>query len=394
MTLFNLPDYLDWPVQFCLFTTAATWLASLITSNVSQVDRLWTFLPTIYTAYYALLPLLPNEQPYLLVPYAPKGLRWTSVRDFSPRALLMLGVVFTWMCRLSYNTYRRGLFSLKDEDYRWAVLRKQLHPVLFQITNLTFIAFIQNVLLLLLGLPTYVASVLQSHTPLTQSDYALAAFALTVLAFEFTADNQQFAFHAYKHAYLANFKLNGKGKEDEVVKPYNAQEQWPGARLAWTPDDARRGFITRGLWRYSRHPNFACEQSFWWIITLIPLLSSSPPYLFPGIPALGPFRITVMPSPEIPSWDKMTVLNTTILPTLGYLLPALALSSLFFSSTIYTEAITKSKYTEAYAAYQTRVGMFTPLETLFKALKLKFLDGEKEKRVESLVWGNSSDKDD
>jgi hypothetical protein len=26
-----------------------------------------------------------------------------------------------------------------DEDYRWAILRAQLHPVLFQIVNLTFI---------------------------------------------------------------------------------------------------------------------------------------------------------------------------------------------------------------------------------------------------------------
>jgi hypothetical protein len=73
MTLFNLPPYLDWPAQFCLFITGVTWIASLITSNVSQVDRLWTVLPTIYTAYYAFLPALPNSQPLLFVPYAPKG---------------------------------------------------------------------------------------------------------------------------------------------------------------------------------------------------------------------------------------------------------------------------------------------------------------------------------
>lgn len=145
----------------------------------------------------------------------------------------------------------------KDEDYRWAVLRKQLPPWLFQITNLTFISGIQNILLLLLGLPTYIASVLQPHTALTMADYQLSFLALVILAFEFTADNQQYAFHAYKRAYLA------KEKGEKGVKPYNPQEQWPGARLAWSPNDAKRGFITRGLWRYSRHPNFACEQSFW-----------------------------------------------------------------------------------------------------------------------------------
>ena len=145
----------------------------------------------------------------------------------------------------------------KNEDYRWAALRTQLPPWLFQVTNLTFIAATQNFLLLLLGLPTYLASVFQPHTPLVTSDYVLSAIALTILALEFTSDNQQFAFHAYKHAYLA------KEKGDANVKAYDPKEQWPGARLNWTAGDAKRGFVTRGLWRYSRHPNFACEQSFW-----------------------------------------------------------------------------------------------------------------------------------
>jgi hypothetical protein len=99
MTLFNVPPYLDWPAQFCLFLTGATWIASLVTNNVSQVDRLWTFLPTIYTAYYAFLPALPPAQTLWVMPYAPKALGWTVLKDYSPRALLMFGLVFVWMCR-------------------------------------------------------------------------------------------------------------------------------------------------------------------------------------------------------------------------------------------------------------------------------------------------------
>ncbi|PPQ89333.1 hypothetical protein CVT25_003170 [Psilocybe cyanescens] len=376
MTLFNLPDYLDWPAQFCLLSTGLTWIASLITSNVSQVDRLWTFLPTIYTAYYALLPLLPNSQPFLFAPYAPKTLGWSAVKDFSPRALLMFTLITIWMCRLSYNTYRRGLFSLKDEDYRWAVLRKQLPPWLFQITNLTFISGIQNVLLLLLGLPTYIASS-QPHTALTATDYQLAFVALAILTFEFTADNQQYAFHAYKHAYLA------KEKGSKNVKPYDPKEQWPGARLAWSPNDAKRGFITRGLWRYSRHPNFACEQSFWWLITLFPLVSPSSPISKLSSPS-SIFDALVN--------QDLNKLRTILLPLLWYFMPAIALSILFFSSTLYTEQITSSKY-EAYTAYQRRVGMFKPFDTLLKALKLNLLDGASEARVvEEKVWGASHAK--
>lgn len=112
MTFLNVQSAFDWPAQFCAVVTAVCYISSVITSNVSQVDRLWTFLPTIYTAYYALLPLLPNQQAFFLAPYAPKSLGYAVLKDYSPRAVLMLILVIIWMFRLSYNTYRRGLFSL------------------------------------------------------------------------------------------------------------------------------------------------------------------------------------------------------------------------------------------------------------------------------------------
>lgn len=360
------PDY-KWPAEFCTATTVVVWVLSLITANVSQVDRLWTFLPTIYTAYYALLPLLPHEPLFFLCPYAPKALHATMTNDFSPRALMMFGVVFIWMCRLSYNTYRRGLFRLGDEDYRWAVLRANVPGWLFQVINLTFIAAIQNILLLLLGLPTRIAAT-QPHTPLAPSDIALGALALVVLAFEFTSDNQQWAFHAYKHAYLA--KEAGKSN----VQPYDKNQQWPGARLNFVPEDAKRGFITRGLWAYSRHPNFFCEQSFWWIITLIPLLSPSPPHLvytasFPDLSGLLQNPAEIIP----------------LLAPLKDAVPALALSALFFSSTLFTESISYGKYPREYGAYQKRVGMFSPVGTLEKGLFLA-LRGKKH-AIDAIVWG-------
>lgn len=129
-----IPPALQWPLQFCLFSTITTYILSIITKNVSQVDRVWTFLPTIYTAYFALLPLWPEDPivPYI-TPYTPKEISIQVKGSYSPRALLMLGLVVSkeqhshlpslpyffalflqtvWMCRLSYNTYRRGLFNL------------------------------------------------------------------------------------------------------------------------------------------------------------------------------------------------------------------------------------------------------------------------------------------
>ncbi|KAG6832835.1 hypothetical protein H0H92_009455 [Tricholoma furcatifolium] len=359
------PAY-QWPAQFCATTTVVTWVASLITSNVSQVDRLWTFLPFIYSAYYALLPLWPQEPLFFLCPFTPKSLGWATARDFSPRALLMLGLIFTWMIR-------------QDEDYRWAVLRTKVPAWFFQVINLTFIAATQNVLLLLLGIPARIASTLQPHNALAPSDYMLAALALVDLAFEFTADNQQWAFHQFKHAYLSA----EKGKKSDA-KPYNKNEQWLGAGLDFIPADAKRGFITRGLWAYSRHPNFLCEQSFWWIVTFIPLLSPSPPHLHFNTS----FSIHLIPSLTAIRQDfpnALYPLLTHFSTPMADIAPALALSLLFYSSTLFTESISASKYPKEYKAYQKRVGMFSPLHTLEKGIMLS-LRGRKAE-TEQLVWG-------
>jgi hypothetical protein len=94
----QLAPYLVWPAKFCAFVTLETWLHSIATNNLSQVDRLWTILPTIYSVYYALFPLWPRRQLLLLVPYVPEELNFAAA-DFSPRAVLMLELIVMWMCR-------------------------------------------------------------------------------------------------------------------------------------------------------------------------------------------------------------------------------------------------------------------------------------------------------
>ncbi|KAH9943722.1 DUF1295-domain-containing protein [Amylocystis lapponica] len=334
----------EWPVKFCAFITGVTYVLSVVTGNVSQVDRVWTALPTIYTAYYALLPLWPCVSPLPLWPYTPEAVHPGATESYSPRALLMLSLVSVWTCRLSYNTWRRGLFNLQvqDEDYRWAILRKNLHPWLFQVLNFVFIATMQNGILFLLGIPTQIAAFQQPAT-LGTSDYVLGVLALVALAVEFVADNQQYSFQTYKRSGVLE------------------TNEWPGARIQWTPRDAKRGFVTRGLWAWSRHPNFLCEQSFWILITLFPLLAPESP----DLPALSLDSIT-------PLWP---------------LSPALVLCWLFFSSTIFTESISLSKYPEGYARYQQRVSMFVPFLTPVWGFLLQ-LRGKKES-VDEMLYGQS-----
>jgi hypothetical protein len=69
------------------------YIDSFATGNVSQVGRIWTLMPTLYTAYWALLPVWPhgNSGWAYIGPYVPEGAAHFT-RDFSPRALLILGL--------------------------------------------------------------------------------------------------------------------------------------------------------------------------------------------------------------------------------------------------------------------------------------------------------------
>jgi len=217
-----------------------------------------------------------------------------------------------------------------------------MSPLQFHIFNLFFIAISQNVLLFILGLPAYFA-VCQPHTPLATSDIILAGLVLTTLAFEFTSDNQQYSFQTFKRSGVL------------------ARNDWIGARIKWTPADAKRGFATRGLWAWSRHPNFLCEQTFWVLLSLFPLFA-----------------------PDAPPFPSPPFTFSQFLP----LAPAITQCSLFFSSTQFTESITSGKY-PAYAAYQRRVAMFIPIFTPLWGLLL-LVTGEKEK-VDKLVYGQEEE---
>lgn len=83
-----------------------------------------------------------------------------------------------------------------------------------------------------------------------------------------------------------------------------------------------RGFITSGLWAWSRHPNFAVEQSIWLTLGVWSIVTAEVPY----------------------AWT---------------LAPGFSLVLLFQGSTWLTELITAGKY-PGYKEYQKQVGMFAP----------------------------------
>lgn len=191
-----------------------------LTGNCSQVDKLWSILPIIYTWYIA---------------YA---------SGFPDRMVLMAILVTIWGARLTYNFSRRGAYQWKfwtgEEDYRWEVLRNNTlfkgYKLRWTLFNLFFICLYQNGLILLFTLPilvTYKAS--DQH--ITIIDGLLAALFLTFVIIETIADQQQWNFHKEKQRLkLANQPLTGAYAD---------------------------GFVSTGLWSKIRHPNYMSEQAIW-----------------------------------------------------------------------------------------------------------------------------------
>ncbi|TIB74754.1 Alg9-like mannosyltransferase [Wallemia mellicola] len=283
----------------CIYNILWTYSLSEITGNVSQVDRVWTVLPLLYTA----IPTFDLAiKTYLQAPQS------TSLVDVlkitvNQRALLLLALQFIWSSRLTFNTARRGLMAFASEDYRWPILKKKLNWWQFKLLNLFFIAIAQNILHLLTGLPAFVLTKTPQYD-INRNDYLLFTLGVMNIFGEFIADNQQYAYQSWKHAESTIVAYNNGTLTKEEKKKYTD------------------GFNTSGLFAVSRHPNFAFEQTNWWIWALLVVLGSK------------------QPAEEI--------LSTFISP--------ISMSLLFECSTRFTESITSSKYPN-YKNYKKKVAI-------------------------------------
>ena len=244
------------------------WVLSLITKEYSWVDRLWSITPVLFAVHFA--------------GYA---------RFNDARLNLMAALAVLWGVRLTYNFVRKGGYKPGGEDYRWEEIQEKIGPRWFQVLNATFIAPFQNYLLLLIVVPSYAAYRFVG-TPLNALDYAAAIAFAGFLIGEAVADEQQWKFQTAKYAAIA------RGETPEA------------------------GFITTGLFRYSRHPNFLCEQAMWWTY-----------YVFSIAAGAG--------------WLNWTITG------------AVLLTLLFQASTNLTEKLSARKY-PAYADYQRTTNRLMP----------------------------------
>ncbi len=187
------------------------WLVSLVRRNVSIVDIWWG----------------PGFAGIAAVAFA-----LAPARD--SRAALLLGLTSLWALRLGgYLLWRNWGHG---EDPRYARMRRH-HGTRFALVSLATVFALQGALQWVISLPLQATALWPGAAPLGGLDVLGVAVFAVGLFFEGVGDLQ-----------LARFKA----------------------------DPAQRGRVMdRGLWRYTRHPNYFGDFLAWWGLWIV---SASTPY--------------------------------------------------------------------------------------------------------------------
>jgi steroid 5-alpha reductase family enzyme len=145
-----------------------------------------------------------------------------------PRELLIMVLVAVWAVRLSvYITWRN---HGQAEDYRYQEIRANNEPG-FRYKSFYIVFVLQAVLAWVISLP--LAAAISGQSTIGPLDYAGVTLILVGVFFEAVGDMQ-----------LSRFRRN--------------------------PDNAGK-VLDKGLWRYTRHPNYFGNFTLWWGFYLIAL---------------------------------------------------------------------------------------------------------------------------
>lgn len=209
--------------------------------NSSFYDAYWSVAPPLLALYFA-----------LGVP--------TGEVELS-RAWLMIGLTWVWGIRLTYN-WAIGWAGLDHEDWRYVDFRKKTGRW-YWLVSFSGIHFFPTVQTYLSSLPLYPGTTMA--TPLNWLDGVALAVTAGAITIETVADEQLRAFAKIK-------------KPGEIMD--------------------------RGLWSWSRHPNYFGEMGFWWGLFLFALAASPENWWT----IIGPLAISVMfLAASIPMLEKRSL---------------------------------------------------------------------------------------
>ncbi|MBG0563767.1 DUF1295 domain-containing protein [Actinoplanes aureus] len=190
-----------------LVATLVVFAASVVVANASVYDPYWSVAPAVIVIAWVL---------------------WSAGGDLGEvtgRQAAVLVLVLAWSIRLTAN-WAASWRGLSHEDWRYVQLREQRPARLpWWLINLTGIQLMPT-LVVFAGLLAVWPAVTVTGRPWGLLDFAAVAVTAAAVVIETVADRQLHRFAG---------------------------------------DPANRGrIIDRGLWRYSRHPNYLGEITFWW----------------------------------------------------------------------------------------------------------------------------------
>lgn len=198
---------------------------SYLLDNASVYDPYWSVAPPLLAAFW-----------------------WATARPggiFELRALVVLALVLIWALRLTLNWAVRWN-GLQHEDWRY-VLQREKHRRAYWPVSFLGIHLMPTILVFLGCLPL-LPSLAESHRPWNVLDTLAALLTATAILVEARADFQ-----------VTQFKKD------------------PGNQGC---------FLSSGLWRCSRHPNYLGEVAFWWGLYLFGL-AANPAYWWTLVGALA-----------------------------------------------------------------------------------------------------------
>ncbi len=204
-----------------VLATVAVFLISMLVNNSSIYDPYWSITPPLIFIY------------------------WISSGDFQEgnavRQILILVLVLVWSVRLTWNWIRRWN-GLIDEDWRYRNFRKQFTSTYWLIS---FIAIhLAPTLIVLLACISVYPALMMIPSPLNVIDMVAVILTAGGILIE-TISDHQLRMHLRK------------GREEP--------------------------FLSDGLWKYSRHPNYFGEVLFWIGLFVFSLSSKSFIWwIFPG----------------------------------------------------------------------------------------------------------------
>lgn len=219
----TLPELLLITGALVLGSMLVLWAISLAVHNASIVDLFWGF-GFVVIAWAAWLALVGDGGLWFVTTGDDETRR--VALDGGERRVVLLGLVTLWGLRLTAYLAWRNVG--KAEDFRYASMRERWGER-FAVVSLGTVFLLQGVLMWIVSLPVQ-AGMLEGGA-LGRIAYAGITVWVIGLAFETVGDLQ-----------LARFKA----------------------------DPANVGRVMdRGLWRYTRHPNYFGDFCVWWGIYLI-----------------------------------------------------------------------------------------------------------------------------